>query len=81
MSAARYAWMASALCAQADPDAWMPGPGGDLTVPKRVCGRCPVRPQCAAHEQALRDHDRQPLHGTWAGLSKRQRAQQHQQAA
>ncbi|KMS79582.1 hypothetical protein ACH49_12120 [Streptomyces leeuwenhoekii] len=62
--------MASALCAQADPELWTePGAGA---VPKRICQRCPVRPQCAQHAAALEDTVG-ALAGIWGGTSRKQR--------
>ncbi len=74
----RYSWMDAALCAQADPNTWTDTPpGAGSAVPKRICHACPVTTQCAAHEQALRAHDGGPLHGIWAGQSRRQRKNTH----
>lgn len=80
MSAARYAWMDRALCAQADPDAWTEtGPGHGSRKPKQICAHCPVRPQCDAHEDRLRLYDGAAMSGVWAGRSKRQRENQRRQ--
>lgn len=79
---ARFAWMGSALCAQTDPDLFGEAASGTGTrAPKRICGQCPVAPECAAHEQALREHQGTPLHGVWAGLSRRQRSDEQRHAA
>jgi WhiB family redox-sensing transcriptional regulator len=70
VSAADYAWMASALCAQSDPDLWtQPGHG---TTPKQICHRCPVRAQCRAHAAALEDTVGE-VAGIWGGTSRKQR--------
>ncbi|MFI9344981.1 WhiB family transcriptional regulator [Streptomyces sp. NPDC052773] len=70
MSAADYAWMASALCAQADPDLWTErGPG---TTPKQICRRCPVRTQCGEPAAALEDTVG-AVAGIWGGASRKQR--------
>lgn len=77
MSADRYAWMASALCAQADPDTWTEGlVGAGSTTAKRICGRCPVRPDCGAHASRLDDYDATELRGVWGGRTQNQRRQQ-----
>jgi len=82
MSADRYAWMSDALCAQTDPDLFTGAAVSNGTaIPKQVCTRCPVRPQCAAHEIRLRDSDWGPLAGIWGGLSQRQRIAAHNQQA
>lgn len=72
MSADRYAWMASALCAQADPDAWTDTRGSGQT-PKRICGRCPVQAACTAHAEALHAYDGLAPTGVWGGRSRQQR--------
>jgi hypothetical protein len=72
--------MSAALCAQADPDQWTSG-SGSQAVPKRICRRCPVQPDCAAHAAALQAYDGQPMAGVWGGLSKKQRDQRRQEAA
>lgn len=74
MSAAHYAWMDSALCVQADPDRWTdPGRGSGSRLPKRICGSCPVQPQCDAHADNLHRYDGLPMTGVWGGRSQRQR--------
>lgn len=78
---ARYDWMSYALCAQADPDEWTDiAPGGGSRLPKRICGDCPVRTECAAHEAAIHAYDGLAPHGIWGGRSHRQRIG-NQQAA
>ena len=77
MSAARYAWMSSALCAQADPDTWIEGlAGGGSHTAKRICDRCPVRADCGAHADHLQAHDRAPIRGVWGGRTQNQRRKQ-----
>lgn len=82
---ARYAWMSDALCAQADPELWTrAGKGGDTATPKRICGSCPVQPQCGAHADTLHRFDGLAPAGIWGGRSHRQRtttSQAEQQAA
>jgi WhiB family redox-sensing transcriptional regulator len=73
----RHAWMDSASCAQVDPDEWIDNlAGGGSHTARRICQRCPVRPQCAAHAAALEQHDGGSIRGIWGGLSQRQRRQQ-----
>ncbi|MER6183085.1 WhiB family transcriptional regulator [Streptomyces sp. NPDC001652] len=78
----RHAWMDQALCAQTDPDLFTGAAISNATkAPKKVCTSCPVTDECAAHEQAIRDHDWEPLAGIWGGLSQRQRTAAHNQQA
>ncbi|KUN99532.1 WhiB family transcriptional regulator [Streptomyces resistomycificus] len=73
MTADRYAWMDAALCAQADPEAWTEtGPGHGSRQPKRICGECPVRPDCTAHANRLEAVDG-AMTGIWGGASQQQR--------
>jgi WhiB family redox-sensing transcriptional regulator len=82
VSADRYAWMDAALCAQADPDTWADTPrGSGSRLPKRICGRRPVRAECAAHADAIHAFDGLAPTGVWGGRSHRQRERDHQQAA
>lgn len=60
-------WQESALCAQADPDAFHPQPGGTSRPAKGVCGRCEVRPQCL--EYAVETGQR---FGIWGGVSEKE---------
>jgi WhiB family transcriptional regulator, redox-sensing transcriptional regulator len=57
-------WREAALCGQADFEAFFPERGGDVTAPKRICRRCPVREQCLA--EGL---DSGALSGLWGGLT------------
>ena len=61
-------WVAQALCAQTDPDAFFPEMGASPKVGKRVCVGCDVRGECL--EYALK-HDEQ--FGIWGGLTVRER--------
>jgi WhiB family redox-sensing transcriptional regulator len=82
VSAARYAWMTDALCAQADPDTWIEGlAGGGSRTAKRICGRCPVAAACAAHASRLENCDTTELRGVWGGRTQNQRRRQQQTAA
>lgn len=64
------AWMAEAICAQTDPEAWFPEAGGSSRTAKKVCEGCPVRRQCLAY--ALDNHE---SWGVWGGLTERERKQ------
>lgn len=72
----RYDWMAEARCAQTDPDLWhQDGRGDNYAAAKRICQRCPVRPQCEAYTDRL-DADAATVngrYGMWAGRTKSQR--------
>jgi len=61
-------WQTDALCAQTDPEMFMPDKGGSVRDAKRVCDSCIVRRQCL--EYALANEER---FGIWGGLSERQR--------
>jgi WhiB family redox-sensing transcriptional regulator len=78
MSADSYAWMESALCAQADPDEWAE-PRGSGQIPKRICNRCPARPDCEAHADRLHAFEGLAVSGIWGGRSKQQRDKQRRQ--
>lgn len=60
-------WMSDALCAQTDPDLFLPGVGGSTVAAKKICGRCEVREQCLNY--ALENY----VIGVWGGLSDRER--------
>ena len=62
------AWQDRALCAETDPEAFFPEKGESVKPAKRVCGSCPVRPQCLRF--ALENRER---FGVWGGLSERER--------
>jgi WhiB family redox-sensing transcriptional regulator len=61
-------WQDSALCAQADPEAFFPIKGGSTREAKKVCRACPVRAECL--EYALIHQER---YGIYGGLSERER--------
>ncbi len=69
-------WHASALCAQADPEAFFPEQGESTNIAKRICGGCEVREECLAH--ALGHGER---HGVWGGLSETERRELRSAAA
>jgi WhiB family transcriptional regulator, redox-sensing transcriptional regulator len=62
------AWMESARCLDADPDAFFPEKGGSTREAKRICGQCEVRDECL--EYALDNDER---FGIWGGMSERER--------
>lgn len=79
MSAADYAWMDAARCAEIDPDLWIgAGKGGDTVTPKRICGDCPVRRQCGDFAEVIHRFEGLAPNGVWGGLSRQQRTQPHQ---
>lgn len=59
-------WMASALCAQIDPDLWFPEKGHPSNAAKALCEGCPVKLECL--EYGMNDQ-----HGIYGGLSARER--------
>jgi WhiB family transcriptional regulator, redox-sensing transcriptional regulator len=61
-------WQDSALCAEADPEAWFPEKGGSTKEAKKVCMACDVRAECL--DYAL---ERDERFGIWGGLSERER--------
>lgn len=61
-------WVAEALCAETDPDAFFPEKGGSTQEAKRICAACDVAVQCL--EYALRTGQE---HGIWGGLSRMER--------
>jgi hypothetical protein len=63
-------WMADALCAETDPEAFFPAKGDPATAAKDICGGCTVREQCL--EYALKHGH---ADGIWGGLTPRKRAE------
>lgn len=69
-------WMASALCAQTDPESFFPEKGGSVREAKRICNGdlkrgtppCPVRAECLAY--ALQTRER---FGIYGGLTEKER--------
>lgn len=57
-------WMADALCAQVDPDAFFPENGGSTRAARQICGMCPVLEECREHALATDE-----LWGVWGGLT------------
>lgn len=64
----QLAWMESARCLEADPDAFFPEKGGSTREAKRICAQCHVREECL--EYALNNDER---FGIWGGMSERER--------
>jgi WhiB family transcriptional regulator, redox-sensing transcriptional regulator len=64
----QLAWMESARCLEADPDAFFPEKGGSTREAKRICAQCGVREECL--EYALQNDER---FGIWGGMSERER--------
>lgn len=69
-------WMARALCAETDPDAFFPEGRASSAPAKRVCAACPVVGECLAYALA---HDERE--GVWGGLTPFQRARLRRAAA
>lgn len=69
-------WMASAVCAQTDPELFFPeGAGQNTNKAKKICATCPVRIECGEHAQHLEgDVSHSLRHGAWGGQSPTQRA-------
>ena len=61
-------WQEQALCAQTDPEAFVPEKGGSTREAKKVCQSCDVKAECL--EYALANDER---FGIWGGLSERER--------
>ena len=61
-------WVAGALCAQTDPDAFHPDPGQPGSAAKRVCARCDVTATCLAYALAHPE-----VMGVWGGTSQHER--------
>ncbi len=65
------AWMADALCAQTDPEAFYPDKGGSNLAAKKICRRCEVAAECLdyalAEDNMSTDHWSQ--YGVWGGLT------------
>lgn len=72
-------WRESAACRDADPELFFPvGSAGfaaeQAGQAKRLCGRCPVRPQCLAYALAARQ-----FFGIWGGYDEEERRPLHRQ--
>ena len=60
-------WEDEALCAQTDPEAHYPEPGGTSRDAKRTCLACEVRTECL--EYAISTEQR---FGVWGGVSQQE---------
>jgi len=67
-SPADDSWMADAVCAQTDPDAFYPEKGDPCGPAKAVCAGCPVAAECLEYALA---HDER--FGVWGGTSEKER--------
>jgi WhiB family redox-sensing transcriptional regulator len=78
-------WAEQALCAQSDPNAWFPEPGGrGQPAALRICAACPVRAQCLDHALAGADTWQGISTGIWGGTTPAERRairRAHRQAA
>jgi WhiB family transcriptional regulator, redox-sensing transcriptional regulator len=74
-------WVEQALCAQADPDAWLPDKGQrDLgAIATRICEHCPVRAQCLDYALSGADTWGGIATGIWGGTTPQERDQLRQQ--
>ena len=61
-------WVAQALCAQTDPEAFFPEMGASTRAGKKVCVGCDVRGECLEYSLI---HNEQ--FGIWGGLTVRER--------
>lgn len=61
-------WQDDALCAETNPEAFLPEKGGSTREAKKVCASCSVAQQCL--EYALANNER---FGIWGGKSERER--------
>lgn len=68
LDATEHEWMASAVCAQTDPEAFHPEAGDSPEPAKRMCAHCPVRETCL---QWALDHNEPD--GIWGGLTASER--------
>lgn len=59
-------WMQAGACRHEDPALFFGGVA-ELNQARRICSRCPVQRQCADYALAHEEH------GTWAGMSERER--------
>lgn len=62
-------WTEHAICAQTDPEAYFPEPGGSTRGARKTCSECPVTNECLTY--ALDNDER---FGIWGGLTERERA-------
>lgn len=62
------AWIAGALCAQTDPEAFYPEKGGSTKDAKAICSMCAVRSQCLEYAMEMGER-----FGIFGGLSAHER--------
>lgn len=60
-------WMARAVCASSDPEAWFPEKGASAHRAIKICGTCPVIDECL--QFALDNNEK----GVWGGTSHSER--------
>lgn len=60
--------MDDAACAGMDPDVFFPERGGSQQPAKAMCAVCPVRAECLEYALTFKIK-----HGTWGGMSERER--------
>jgi WhiB family redox-sensing transcriptional regulator len=62
----RWTWRAA--CAVADPELFFPATADQAAEAQRVCGDCPVKPQCLDYSLATAQE-----WGIWGGLTEQER--------
>jgi len=72
----RTPFAASAACRGHDPSLWFPRIGQTPAAAKRICGGCPVLPDCLSF--AMGDPE---LKGVWGATSEQERRQLRRDAA
>jgi WhiB family transcriptional regulator, redox-sensing transcriptional regulator len=72
-------WRDFALCREFDPDLWFVEKGGDARPAKRICGKCPSRPDCL--EYALETDQRFGIYGGKSDGERRKLKRQRQEQA
>jgi Transcription factor WhiB. len=63
-----YGWMLQAKCRGATNSEFFPSDGVGVELAQRICGNCPVRPECLEYALKFRIE-----HGVWGGASERER--------
>ena len=69
----RHTWTAAAECAGEDVDVFFPEKGDGAGDAKRICDRCPVRPECLAFAMEA-EHVRGYRSGIFGGLTAKDRS-------
>jgi len=57
-------WAVRAACRDADTELFFASDDISVAIARRLCRRCPVRPECAAYARAFPD-----VTGVWGGLT------------